>query len=207
MKSNVDQVHRYLTAYLAAGGHFPERLNSKVWQLSIFLFVYLPIFFSSSIYVSICLTAYITARAPSFRDSNQRALKYISIYTWLRSTLQLKAESSIYPSIYNYIPDSLPGEWRTLSRETWFNIFLFDSLTSMKDLNSSPEGVTCILISIYLSNKKFTSVLVQLFPSILISISIANHLNLFSVFRCASWQPRLSIDLGLFPREKAQEWN
>jgi len=34
IKSNVHQVHRYLTAYLAAGGHFPEKLNSNVRKLA-----------------------------------------------------------------------------------------------------------------------------------------------------------------------------
>ena len=34
MKSNVHQVYRYLTAYLAQGGHFPEKENSKIRTLA-----------------------------------------------------------------------------------------------------------------------------------------------------------------------------
>ena len=34
MKANVNQVYRYLTAYLSAGGHFPERSNSRLRKLA-----------------------------------------------------------------------------------------------------------------------------------------------------------------------------
>jgi D-alanine-D-alanine ligase-like ATP-grasp enzyme len=34
MKANVEQVYRYLTAYLSAGGSFPEQLNSKIRNLA-----------------------------------------------------------------------------------------------------------------------------------------------------------------------------
>ena len=34
IKNNVHQVHRYLTAYLAAGGSFPEAANSRIRQLA-----------------------------------------------------------------------------------------------------------------------------------------------------------------------------
>ncbi len=34
MKANVEQVHRYLTAYLAAGGSFPDQLNSRIRNLA-----------------------------------------------------------------------------------------------------------------------------------------------------------------------------
>jgi len=34
MKANVNQVYRYLTAYLSAGGHFPERANSRLRKLA-----------------------------------------------------------------------------------------------------------------------------------------------------------------------------
>jgi hypothetical protein len=34
MKANVEQVHRYLTAYLAAGGSFPHERNSKIRNLA-----------------------------------------------------------------------------------------------------------------------------------------------------------------------------
>ena len=34
MKANVEQVHRYLTAYLAAGGSFPHQLNSRIRNLA-----------------------------------------------------------------------------------------------------------------------------------------------------------------------------
>jgi hypothetical protein len=34
MKANVEQVYRYLTAYLSAGGTFPEQLNSKIRNLA-----------------------------------------------------------------------------------------------------------------------------------------------------------------------------
>ena len=34
MKTNVEQVNRYLTTYQGAGGHFPEKTNSAVRKLA-----------------------------------------------------------------------------------------------------------------------------------------------------------------------------